>query len=85
MRGKCPADSPSSVTCGDSFPQGGKPLRAPLSACRLVRAASLAGLGRGAAAAAGNGFNICLYIVKIGIRACPSAVRRYSTRGGTSA
>ena len=27
MRGKCPAGSPSSVTCGDSFPQRGKPLR----------------------------------------------------------
>ena len=25
MRGKLPADSPSSVTCGDSFPQRGKP------------------------------------------------------------
>ena len=27
MRGKCPADAPSSVTCGDSFPQRGKPYR----------------------------------------------------------
>ena len=27
MRGECPKDSPSSVTCGDSFPQRGKPLR----------------------------------------------------------
>ena len=25
MRGKCPVDAPSSVTCGDSFPQRGKP------------------------------------------------------------
>ena len=25
MRGKLPADAPSSVTCGDSFPQRGKP------------------------------------------------------------
>ena len=25
MRGRCPAVTPSSVTCGDSFPQGGKP------------------------------------------------------------
>ena len=25
MRGKCPEVTPSSVTCGDSFPQRGKP------------------------------------------------------------
>jgi hypothetical protein len=27
MRGKCPEGAPSSVTCGDSFPQRGKPYR----------------------------------------------------------
>ena len=32
MRGSLPADAPSSVTCGDSFPQRGKPLFTP---CQL--------------------------------------------------
>ena len=37
MRGKCPESCPSSVTCGDSFPQRGKPyLRFP----RWVRVAA---------------------------------------------
>ena len=29
MRGICPVVAPSSVTCGDSFPQRGKPFRPP--------------------------------------------------------
>ncbi len=35
MRGKFPVDSPSSVTCGDSFPQRGKPYhpKTPLRLC----------------------------------------------------
>ena len=38
MRGKCPASTPSSVTCGDSFPQRGKPyLRFTRKFCVAVR------------------------------------------------
>ena len=38
MRGKCPVVAPSSVTCGDSFPQRGKPyMRLPVGwRCRKI-------------------------------------------------
>ena len=43
MRGKCPASTPSSVTCGDSFPQNGE----AIFAVSLLGSTLPSGCGRG--------------------------------------